>query len=535
MAGMEELAIYSFPVLAYVLFSALRLVHAIPITVLTGFLLLPPAYALPVPLLPTIEKNNVIALTVAALAAIFAPRGPPRALAHRFEPTAEPETLPGILPREQWARICVALLLVGPVGTLATNLDPVMVHGEWRPGLTLYDVGNEIQTALVFLLPILVARKFLAGEYGQRVVLVSLAVAGLAYSLPTLVEVRLSPQLHNWIYGGFQHSWIQHLRGDGYRPVVFMTHGLVLGLFLCTALLATVGCARAFSGWRRWAFLAAFVYLAAVLVVSKTLGALMIALALLPAAILPRRRLQLLAAAAVAVFVVAYPAVRAMGISPFDTVVTVISDVHTDRAASLETRLEQERVLTDHGMGKPVFGWGGYARALSLPDGEAAPRSRDGLWLIIFGEQGAVGFFAFFGLLCFPVILLAARSRRHDVSMETSALAVVLAANLLDLIPNSSLTPVTLMLAGALLGRVERARQAEPAAARAGRGVRARATPAEATAREATPARPVDRAGQERPARRGAGAGRTAPAAARGEVSERYTRFPAGPPAPRRT
>ena len=39
--------------------------------------------------------------------------------------------------------------------------------------------------------------------------------------------------------------------------------------------------------------------------------------------------------------------------------------------------------------------------------------------------------------------------------METSILAVILAANVMDLVPNSSNTPLTWLLAGTLWGRLE--------------------------------------------------------------------------------
>ena len=41
------------------------------------------------------------------------------------------------------------------------------------------------------------------------------------------------------VYGFFPHSWLQHVRGGGFRPIVFMNHGLVLGIFLSMAVVAS--------------------------------------------------------------------------------------------------------------------------------------------------------------------------------------------------------------------------------------------------------------------------------------------------------
>ena len=60
----------------------------------------------------------------------------------------------------------------------------------------------------------------------------------LVYSLPMLFEIRISPQLHRWVYGYFPNdAFVQQMRGGGFRPVVFFPHGLALALFTAIALL----------------------------------------------------------------------------------------------------------------------------------------------------------------------------------------------------------------------------------------------------------------------------------------------------------
>ena len=56
---------------------------------------------------------------------------------------------------------------------------------------------------------------------------------GVVYCLFIAVELRLSPQMHSWVYGYVPHQdFLQVLRWGGYRPVVFMTHGLALALMM---------------------------------------------------------------------------------------------------------------------------------------------------------------------------------------------------------------------------------------------------------------------------------------------------------------
>ena len=82
----------------------------------------------------------------------------------------------------------------------------------------------------------------------------------------------------------------------------------------------------------------------------------------------------------------------------------------------------------------------------------------DGRWIITLGESGLLGFIAEFGLLSLGVFRAASVFRRVDSPVEklfVSSLSLILAVNLLDLLPNSGLVPWTWLIAGALLGRAD--------------------------------------------------------------------------------
>ena len=74
------------------------------------------------------------------------------------------------------------------------------------------------------------------------------------------------------------------------------------------------------------------------------------------------------------------------------------------------------------------------------------------------GQFGLFGFMAEFGLLVLPIFRIAsavrfAESPRDEIFL--GAIALIVAVNIVDLLPNSGLTPWTWLLAGALLGRAE--------------------------------------------------------------------------------
>jgi hypothetical protein len=80
---------------------------------------------------------------------------------------------------------------------------------------------------------------------------------------------------------------------------------------------------------------------------------------------------------------------------------------------------------------------------------------------VTFGQFGVVGFLAEFGLLALSVFratsaLKYVRSERDQAFL--AGLALIVAINLIELLPNSTLTPWTWLLAGALLARAESCR-----------------------------------------------------------------------------
>jgi hypothetical protein len=284
-----------------------------------------------------------------------------------------------------------------------------------------------------------------------------------------LLEVRLSPQLHTWIYGFFPHSFAQQMRFGGFRPVVFLMHGLEVAMFTAMALVATVAVARAGAGRDRSSAGIAAVWLAFVLILCKTFGAILLALVFVPLAALAGARQKLLVIGALAAVILFYPAVRGADLIPMDMMVAAARIVDEERAGSLAFRVDNEDVLLDHANRRPVFGWSGWGRG-RVYDAETGQdiSVTDGRWIITVGIYGWFGYLAEFGLLTVPLILVVARLRSSSAATPnpyTTGLALVLTINLIDLIPNSWLTPLTWLIAGALLGAAERLAAAQPDAA----------------------------------------------------------------------
>jgi hypothetical protein len=452
---MPTLALFAWPLAVLALLRSLPRERALVWTALTGYLLLPERFSINLPGLPDIDKYSVIALTLLAVA-LTVGRAPGR------RKPADGTVLVDANP--VFGKVILVLLLVlflTPILTILNNRAPLVFDQLFIPGLRPWDFVSTTWNTLALILPFLIARRCLATPEAHRTLLVGIAVAGLVYSLPMLFEVRMSPQLHTMVYGYFQHSWIQHVRG-GFRPIVFLNHGLSVGFFTLTAVLAAFALSRAGGrGAGKW--LAAGAYLVVILVLSKNLGATILALVFVPLFFLgPALRNAVILVTAV--LILSYPMLRSAQLVPLQGFVNAVSALSEDRARSFQFRVNHEDSLLEKAAEKPLTGWGGWGRNRLYDEFGRDLSVTDGAWIVTIGTRGWPGYVAYFGLLALPLLMLPRVARREKVPVETIALAIIAAATLVDLIPNGFLSPISWMAVGALAGFIQfRPKEAAPA------------------------------------------------------------------------
>ncbi|MGZ9809041.1 hypothetical protein ACXN5S_01075 [Pseudoroseicyclus sp. H15] len=440
--AIAQLALIAWPLASFLLFRVLPAGRALIASMLIAYLLLPPAPAgVDLPLLPPLTKDTIPSLVAFILVITM----------HRDGLRLMPSSLAG--------RVLVALFLFTPLATTLTNTHPVVWGPIYLPALSPHDaLASLVQQALI-LLPFLLARALLSQPHNQKDLLWGLVIGGLAYSLPMLLEVRLSPQLNIWIYGFFQHSFEQMVRGEGFRPIVFLYHGLWAAFFCMTAVVAAAILARESEGPRRAGLLAAAIYLFLVLVACKSLASLLYAMLAVPLIYFLPSRGQIHIAAVLACLALFYPAAKGLGLVPQEQILAAASSASADRAASLEYRFVNEDMLLDRAEQKPLFGWGSWGRNLVRDEVSGQQISvPDGRWIISIGVSGWIGFLAEFGLLVLPIFLLW----RKSISSLPGTIAPVIgpilllhSINVVDLLPNATLTPMTWLIAGGMLGYAE--------------------------------------------------------------------------------
>lgn len=427
-----------WPLVSVFLFRRLSTAGAVIWTILGGYLVLPPATVINLPVLP--DPDKVIIPNICAYLGFLATR-----------PRHEQEKKPLAL------NLVLALFLLTPIGTVLTNLDPVLFAIGGLPPMQMVELPSSILNNFIVVLPFLIGYRLFRDEDSMRHLLVALMAAGLVYSIPMLIEVRLSPQINVWVYGFFQHAFDQMMRYGGFRPIVFLEHGLWVAFFAFMAAFATIALLRLEPEKRQRNFLLS-IYLLVVLVLCKSANAVTHIVLFAPIVLFLKPRTQARLAAIVAVTVLFYPALRGAGLIPTGAIANFAASIDAERAGTLIYRLTNEDALLAHASQRPWFGWGGWDRNLVHdPITGAFVGAIDGRWIVTLGISGWFGYVGEMGLLTLPLFSLAARARHHALSSYkyAAAIALILAANLIDLIPNATLIPFTWLMAGALAGRAQ--------------------------------------------------------------------------------
>lgn len=434
-------ALTLWPVAALILFRVLPAGRAVIASLFVAYLLLPPQPAgVDLPLLPPFTKETIPSLAAFVICLML----------YRDRMT--------LFPRSGVARVLMVMFVFSPVLSVLTNGDTIRVGQFTQQAMQPRDMLGMVVQQSILILPFILGLNFLRTGADMRDLMLALFFSGIVYSLPMLVEVQLSPMMNIWVYGFFQHDWTQMIRSGGFRPIVFLYHGLWVAFLTMMAVVAAVALMRAETGRKAMLFGAGAVYLIVLLVLCKSTGSMIFAAFLVPLVLFFGPSAQLRVAFLLGALVMGYPVAKVLGLVPETQIIAVAEIAGEERAASLAFRIENENLLLDRAMERPLFGWGGWGRnqLLDAGTGELVTVT-DGRWILVLGTLGWFGFLAEFGLLLLPIFVLYFKGRDGVADPEpfVAPLCLLVAVNVVDLIPNATITPLTWLFAGAILGYAE--------------------------------------------------------------------------------
>lgn len=432
-----------WPLVSLVLWQRTSPQRALIWTILGGYLILPPLTGFNLPVIPNLDKSTIPNL-IALVCALYIVKD-------RIS----------FVPNSWVGRALIVLYVISPFATVLTNSDPLWFLQKTIPGMRIYDSVASVTYQAIALIPFFLGRKYLSTPDGARTLLLILITTGFVYSVPILVESMVSPMMNIWVYGFFQHDFFQTLRQGGYRPVVFLPHGLWVAFFSLMTVFAALIIGRQTAIAQRHKALLVVTYMIFILTVCKSVGPMIYLFLFGPLIILVPPRVQLLVAGMVAIIVLVYPLLRGMHVIPVDQILELTNSRSVERGGSLAFRIFNEELLLARAAERPWFGWGGYGRGfLHDPISGEISTIADGWWVIVLGNYGWFGYIAEFGLSALALLLLARLAlveRSFVPNPYHAGIAMILAANMLDFLPNATSIPFTWLMAGALLGFAEHA------------------------------------------------------------------------------
>jgi len=436
------IVLFGWPLFSIWLYRRKSLQLATLITIIGGFMTLAVKTSVDFPLIPPLGKNSVPILS-AVLGCWMIKKQKIKYFDNK-----------GLV------KIFILFLFMGAFITTGLNSDRVIIGAKVLPGLTLHDAIASVINVFIQMSPFFIGKQFFRAYQNQLLMFRFIVAAGLIYSIPILYEIRMSPQLHSMFYGYFPHSFAQQARDGGFRSVVFMGHGLLVSFFVVCVLSAAAALEKLGEKVRHFSPKIVNYYFLIVLILCKSKAAILYGIF---AFVMIRKmpyKMQFRAAAILALITLLYPSMSVMKIFPHQWVVqTATNYLGADRASSLKFRFDNEKILLEHARKRFLFGWGGWGRNRARNEETGADVSvTDGVWIIVLGVSGIVGFIAQFGLLAISIFKAKTAAKLiKDKQQQTllAAHALLIGIVMVDQIPNASLAPWLWLITGALLGRAE--------------------------------------------------------------------------------
>lgn len=339
--------------------------------------------------------------------------------------------------------IPVVVLCVMPgLSTLANGYDSYLA------------MSRTIDSTIHFGLPYLLGRLYFYDQAGTLDIALAVLLGGLTYVPLCLYEIRMSPQLHVIVYGYHQHSFLQTMRGDGFRPVVFLSHGLSVGLFMSMASLTGI-CLWRYRVVRSVCHIPmglVVVLLIGTSILCKSTGATV--LVVVGLALLSERWLTGRTAMALALLLAPplYLCLRVAGVLDLDGLVSWIAEFSPERARSLGFRLDNEKLLIQASAENRWIGRGPFEFNAVYGAKIRTSIVGDSVWIILLTRSGVFSVIAFIAMFSVPIY----RSLFERIPRTTSSFAIwptigtCLLMLYLDCMFNFALEPVYLLMLGGL-------------------------------------------------------------------------------------
>ncbi len=324
-------------------------------------------------------------------------------------------------------------------------------------GLGAYDgFAVVVQHMVLYGMPYLAGKVAIQNTSDWIIFARCITIAAILYIPFSVYEIRMSPVLHQIVYGVSGRS-IWENNGAfgvfGWQPSVFMNSSFELSMmYVIVATFSMVPIrARRKHSHRRLPWLNTGLAVAMVVLCKKWSAIGLLGLATLSIQFRSRFVLYLLF-----LLPVIYMTMFASGAYRGEGLSSWVASLSERRSESLQFRIDNDRMLVDKAMERRWLGWGGWGRNRIYDENGKDISITDSAWMITFGMHGFLGLIAetlIFILPCIGLYGKGSEARRPAPCLAFDYRrcgVVVLSLHLIDNLFNGFPNPVFSILAGGL-------------------------------------------------------------------------------------
>lgn len=350
--------------------------------------------------------------------------------------------------------------------------------------LGAYDgFSNALNQTVVWGAPYFLGRLYLGNLEGLRLLAIGIFTWALIYVPLCWYEARTFSSLHVLVYGtDTGREAAQSIRYGGYRPQVFMEHGLMLGIWLMAACIVGIALWRTGTIKRLWnvpigVLMAVLLF---TFVIARSTGAYGLFLIGIAALLLGWRFRNTFIPWLLIAGICIYLYMAASGTFPADSVTQTLSQMfNPDRVQSLQFRFDNEEILGARARERALFGWGGFGRNRVFNEMGEDTTVTDSLWIIAFGVYGTFGLVSLTAAILLPSVVFLirypAKLWKHPSVAPAAALVICIILYMLDCVLNAMVNPIFMLASGGIATLVVQPKRV--AAAQLQRRVRQVASP----------------------------------------------------------
>ena len=310
-------------------------------------------------------------------------------------------------------------------------------------------------------IPYFIGRIYFNNVDAVTIIALTIFIGTVVYIPFCWYELIMSPQLHRLTYGFHQSDFLQTLRdGGGYRPMVYMDHGLmtamwmVLGALLGTWLFICGILPKKIMQVQSLYLLILLIFTTIMLRSVAAISWLIIGLVVLYLSNKTKTAFLLIILILVPYL---YIVTRTTGFWDGRNLSDAVSgNFSANRSQSLQFRFDNETILIEKARQGSFFGWGGYGRSRVYDETGKDISITDGLWIITYGTNGLYGLVVMVITIQCPLFLFFLRVKPELWTTKTwgnsAVMAVFLGIFMIDNLLNDMINPVYMLCGGSLIG-----------------------------------------------------------------------------------